>query len=599
MPVLQELRRRKVFRLAALYIVGAWVVLQVADLAFESWDIASMALRYVWLGAILGFPIALIFGWRYDITTKGIVRTPPADAGTQTDLSLQRTDHVILALLMLVAAGVIYQLTIQINDSRSPELAEITQQHIEPNSIAVLPLENLSGDPEQAYFVSGMQNALIDGLSRISALKVTSKTSTMRFRDTIESLPRIAAQLGVARLIEGSIYRVGNRVRISVQLVDAQQDEHIWSETFEREVKDVMVLQNEVAQAIAEQVEVTILPLEQAQLNNTESINPAAYEAYLKGQFHVERFTPQDMKLGAQYFQQAVEIDPDHALAYVGLAKLCGFQAQAGLIRPQEARERCLPPIIKALELDDSLPEAHFMYAAHMVWLRYNWEEGEAAFQRAIDLNPSYAEARQFYSHYLTIMGRIEEGTEQMRLALELDPLNPFGRGLHGVQLFMAGDLQGSIRVTEDVLVSTPGFGFGYWTLIHAYHYLGEKDKAIAAAAEEHRVFNNPEAAMALESTYAESGYVAAWLSNAQAFEEAYRTHGLLALGVGQSYEYAGEAEKAIDWYETGFQITGPNVPYLGASVKTPAIQSNPRFIKLLRDMKLDYWADKYSQPSE
>jgi tetratricopeptide (TPR) repeat protein len=153
--------------------------------------------------------------------------------------------------------------------------------------------------------------------------------------------------------------------------------------------------------------------------------------------------------------------------------------------------------------------------------------------------------------------------------------------------------------VTEEVLASTPGFGFGYWTLIHAYHYLGEKDKAIAAAAEEHRVFNNPEAAMALESTYAESGYVAAWLSNAQAFEEAYRTHGLLALVVGQSYEYAGEAEKAIDWYETGFQITGPVVPYLGASVKTPAIQSNPRFIKLLRDMKLDYWADKYSQAGE
>jgi len=599
MSVLQELRRRKVFRVAALYIVGAWVVLQVADLAFESWDIASSALRYVWLGAILGFPIALVFGWRYDITTKGIVRTPPADAGTQTDLSLQRTDYVILAFLMLVAAGVIYQLTIQISDTQSSGIAEIIKQEIKSNTIAVLPLENLSGDPEQAYFVSGMQNALIAGLSRISALKVTSKTSTMRYKDTIESLPRIAAQLGVAKLIEGSIFRVGNKVRISVQLVDAQQDEHIWSETFEREVKDVMVLQNEVAQAIAAQVEVTILPLEQAQMNRTESINPAAYEAYLKGQFHVERFTPQDMKLAAQYYQQSVEIDPDNALGYAGLAKLCGFQAQAGLIRPQEARERCLPPIVKALELDDSLPEAHFQNAAHMIWLRYNWEEGEAAFQRAIDLNPSYAEARQFYSHYLTMMGRIEEGTEQMRLALELDPWNPFVQGLHGVQLFMAGDLQGSIRVTEDVLMSTPGFGFGYWTLIHAYHYLGEKDKAIAAAAEEHRVFNDPEAAMALESTYAESGYVAAWLSNAQAFEEAYRTDGLLALGVGNSYEFAGEAEKAIDWYETGFQIAGPNVPYLGASVKTPAIQSNPRFIKLLRDMKLDYWADKYSQPSE
>jgi hypothetical protein len=203
MSVLQELRRRKVFRVAALYIVGAWVVLQVADLAFESWDIASSALRYVWLGAILGFPIALVFGWRYDITTKGVVRTPPPDAGTQTDLSLQRTDHVILALLMLVAIGVIYQLTIQISDTHSSGIAEIIKQEIKSNTIAVLPLENLSGDPEQAYFVSGMQNALIAGLSRISALKVTSKTSTLRYRDTIESLPRIAAQLGVAKLIEG------------------------------------------------------------------------------------------------------------------------------------------------------------------------------------------------------------------------------------------------------------------------------------------------------------------------------------------------------------------------------------------------------------
>ena len=599
MSFLQELRRRKVFRVAALYIVGAWVVLQVADLAFESWEIASSALRYVWLGAILGFPIALIFGWRYEITPKGIVRTPPADVESAIDLSLRRSDYVILAFLLFVAVVAVYQLTIQIGSTRSPEFAETIRRDIEPNSIAVLPLENISGDQEQAYFVSGMQNALIAGLSRVSALKVTSKTSTMRFKNTVESLPRIAAQLGVAKLIEGSVFRVDGRVRITVQLIDAVLDEYIWSETFEREVKDVMSLQNEVAQAIAQQVEVTLKPDEQVQLKSTDSINPAAYEAYLKGQFHVERFTPQDVKLAAQYFQQAVDIDPDNALAYVGLAKLCAFQAQAGLIRPQEARERCFPLIEKALELDDSLPEAHFNYAAHMVWLRYNWEEGDAAFQRAIDLNPSYAEAHVFYSHFLTLTGRIDEGTEQMALALELDPLNPFVRGLHGVQLLMADDLQGAIRVTEEVLTSTPGFGFGYFTLIHAYHYLGEKDKAIAAAAAEHLVFNDPEAAMALESTYAESGYGAAWLTNAQGFEEAYRTDGLLALVVGNSYEFAGEAEKAIDWFELGYQIAGPNVPYLGAKVKTPAIQSNPRFIKLLRDLKLDYWADKYSHLSE
>jgi tetratricopeptide (TPR) repeat protein len=405
--------------------------------------------------------------------------------------------------------------------------------------------------------------------------------------------------LGVAKLIEGSIFRVDNRVRITVQLVDARLDEHIWSETFEREVEDVMMLQNEVARAIAHQVEVTLKPEEQNQLGSAESINPAAYDAYLKGNFHVERFTPQDIKLAAQYYQQAVELDPDNALAYAGLAKLCAFQAQMGLIRPQVARERCLPSIEKALELDDSLPDAQLAYAVHMTWLWYNWEEGNAAFQRAIELNPSFAEARMFYSHFLTLTGRIEEGTEQMRLALELDPLNPFVRALHGVQLYMADDLQGCVRVIEEVLASTPGFGFGYWNLLSAYHYLGEKDKAIAASANVHRIYNEPELALALETAYAESGYVGAMLSDAQALEELSKTVHVEPLAIGELYEYAGEVEKAIDWFELGYQITGPGVPYLGAMTKSPAIQSNPRFIKLLRDIKLDYWADKYSQAGE
>jgi len=597
MYLLQELRRRKVFRLAALYIIGAWVVLQVADLAFESWGIASSALRYVWLGTTLGFPIALVFGWRYDITTNGIVRTPPADDSSQIELSLRRSDYIILALLVVVSIGVIYPLTIQISDSQSAQQAEITQRDIGPNTVAVLPFDNLSGGTEQAYFVAGMQDALIAGLSRISALQVTSKTSTMRYRDTIESLPRIAAQLGVAKLIEGSIFMVGDRVRITVQLIDARLDERIWSETFENEVRDVMLLQSEVAQAIAEQVEVTILPVEQAQFKKAGSVNPAAYEAYLKGQFHVERFTPQDIKLAAQYFQQAADIDPDHALAYVGLAKLCGFQAQAGLITPDEARGRCLPPIEKALELDDSLPEAHYNYAIHMVWLRYNWEEGDAAFQRAIDLNPSYAEARLLYSHYLTLVGRAEEGSEQMRLALELDPLNPFVQGLYGVQLCMIDDLQGCIRVIEDVMASTPGFGFGYNTLVWAYHWLGEKDKAIAALAKEFRVsWNFPEGALAVETAYAEGDYDGAFLAAAQALEKRSKTIHVEPLAIGGCYDYAGEAEKALDWIELGYQIRGPVVPYLGVMTKSPKRRSNPRFIKLLRDIKLDYWADKYSQ---
>ena len=596
MSLVQELRRRKVFRLAALYIVGAWVVLQVADLAFESWDIASSALRYVWFGAILGFPVALVFAWRYDITKHGILRTPPADVGEHADLSLRRFDYVILALLVAVIVGIIYPLTIQIGDSGLPQQSDLTERDLEPNSIAVLPFENVSGDPEQAYFVSGMQNALIAGLSRISALKVTSKTSTLRYRNTVESLPSIAAQLGVAKLIEGSIFRVDDRVRITVTLINAVLDEHIWSETFEQEVKDVMLLQNEVSQAIAQQVEVAIRPEEQSRLDSSESVDPAAYEAFLKGQFHVERFTPQDIQLAAQYFQQAVEIDPDNALAHAGLAKLCAFQAQAGLIRPQVARERCLPSIVRALDLDSSLPDAQAAYAVHMTWLLYNWDEGGAAFQRAIDLNPSYAEARMFYSHYLTLLGHSEEGTEQMRLALELDPLNPFVQSLHGAQLCMVGDRQGCIQVIEEVLASTPGFGFGHAVLANAYHNLGEQDKAIAALSNAFRTMGFPQGAQLLDSAYAEGGYSFAMMSAAEALEELSKTTHVGPLNVAAFYEYAGEFEKAIDWYQLGFQITGPGVPYLGVFTQSSPMRTNPRFIKLLRDAGLDYWADKYSQ---
>jgi TolB-like protein/cytochrome c-type biogenesis protein CcmH/NrfG len=594
--ILQELRRRKVFRLAALYIVGAWVVLQVADLAFESWAIASSALRYVWFAAILGFPVALVFAWRYDITSKGIVRTPPADTETKFDPSLHRADYIVLGLLMAVAVGVIYQATVRIRDYQPPEPEMAVEKAIEPDTIAVLPLENLSGDPEQAYFVSGMQDALIAGLSRISALKVTSKRSTLRYRGTAEPLPGIAAQLGVGKLIEGSVFRVDDRVRITVQLIDAVLDAHIWSETFEGQIEDVMVLQSEVASAIAQQVEVTLKPEEQNQLGSAERINPAAYEAYLKGQFHVERTTPQDIALAAQYYQQAVELDPNSALAYAGLAKLCAFQAQMALIKPQAARERCLPSIVKALDLDNTLPDAQLAYAMHVTWLLYNWDAGETAFQRAIELNPSFAEARMLYSHFLTIVGRIEEGTEQMQLALQLDPLNPLLRAFHGMQLLMADDLRGSIRVIEDVLASTPGFGLGRWHLVFAYHYLGEEDKAIAVAASALRFFNEPEEALALETNYAESGYEAAWLSDARALEERSNTKGIDPVSIGWTYEWAGDAEKAIDWFEREYQVAGPNAPYLGALTKTPAIQSNPRFIKLLRDVKLDYWADRFSQ---
>ncbi len=585
MRLVSELRRRNVLRMAVLYAVAAWLIVQVAEVLI---DLAKLP---DWIGTTtlgllaIGFPITLIFSWFYEITPEGVSLEKDVDPEVSiTHVTGRRLDFIFISLL---CAAVILFAYDKWWIAPPPEL-----------SIAVLPLENMSGDPEQQYFVSGMQGALIAGLSRISALRITSKTSTMQYRNSLLAIPAIGAQLGVARLIEGSIFRVDDRVRITIKLVDARADEQIWSETFEHEVKDVILLQNEIAQAIAKQVEVTVTPGEQARLKITKSVNPVAYEAFLKGQFHVERYTPQDMMLAARYYRRAVELDPDYALAHWGLSKLCAFQAQAGAITPAEARVRCLLPIEKALELDDSLPEAHLGYAIEMTWRQFNWGEAGIAFERAIDLNPSYAEARMFYSHYLAIMGRAEESTEQMRLALELDPLNPFVQGLYGAQLSFIDDFQGAVRVIEDVFASTPGFGFGYIITWQAHHALGERDKAIAAAADHFRVTRgDPTGALALEEAYADGDYTGALLHAAEVLAEHSKTVHVPPFDIGVLYENAGDVEKAIDWFEIAYRKHDPDAPYMGVITQSEALHSNPRFIELLRHMKLNHWADKYSQP--
>ena len=596
MTALQQLivglRQRKVFRAAGIYVVVAWLAVQVASLIFPAIDVPDTALRYVWLMILFLFPLVIVFAWHYDISATGLTRTPPAILDDGFDPALRRTDYLILATLSVIAVSLTWQFTTHIE--AIPGIDRIT---VNPNSIAVLPLDNISGDSEQQYFVSGMQAAIIGNLSRIRALRVTSKTSTLRYKDSGDTLPEIGRQLRVAKIIEGSIYRFNNRVRLEIQLLDANEDEHIWSATFEDEIENIMILQSRVAQAVASQIRVTLSPDEQARFSDTGSVNPAALEAFLKGQFHVERFTPQDMQMAAGYFQQAVELDPDYALGHFGLAKLCGFQLQAGHITPEQGRERCMPPFLKALDLDPFLPEAHMGRANQLTWQQNDWARADAAFERAIELNPSYAEAHMFYSHYLGIVGRMEESTAQMQLALQLDPLNPFVHALHAVQLMMIDDFEGALKVIEGVMASAPGFGFGHGVMWHSYAFLGEQDKAIDAAVNFFRhTRGNPTAAEALQAVYDGTNYSAALIHAAEVLIEHSETAHVPLTDIAVLYEDAGEIETAIDWFELSYREHDPDSPYMGVLSKTPELNAHPRYQKLLRDMQLDYWADKFSE---
>jgi len=291
-------------------------------------------------------------------------------------------------------------------------------------SIAVLPLDNLSGDPSQEFFVDGMTDELITDLAKVSSLRVISRTSVMRYKGTKKSLPEIARELNVDGIIEGSVQRSGQRVRITAQLLHAPTDRHLWAESFDRDVGDVLKMQSEVAEAIAQQVNVQLTPQQKARLHAARAVNPEAYEAYLRGRFYMttEFSMPQQLRTAQRYFQEAIRKDPGFALAYSGLADSYTYLAFFRQLSPESARRPAQEAIRKALELDDSIGEAHETLAVLNWRYDWNWEAAEREFNQALALAPSYSCTHEDHSLYLSQHGRREEALAEVRRSIEMDP---------------------------------------------------------------------------------------------------------------------------------------------------------------------------------
>ncbi|MDJ0910671.1 MAG: winged helix-turn-helix domain-containing protein [Woeseiaceae bacterium] len=514
--------------------------------------------------------------------------TPVAD-GRQPRWAVWTAGAAILGLVVMGA----YQLLGDAGDGER-DASSVASENL--NAIAVLPLENLSDDPDQEFFVAGMHDALIGELSRISGLRVTSKTSTLSFRDTDSPLNEIADFLGVATLIEGSVYRFDDGIRITVKLIDAQQDRTIWTRTLEGSVEEALNIQRDIARQVAAQVQVTLTQDEAERLNRAEQVNEQAYLEFLRGQFHVERFSPQDFAIAERHYLEALATDPNYALAILGRGRVCGFRAQAGLISPDEARETCLPLIERALELDPQLAEAYLGYARHMTWQEFNWEAAGLAYRRAIELNPNYAEARMFYSHFLTITGKTDEGSQQMAIARARDPLNPFVEGLHGAQRMMVGDLKESIDVINRLHAAYPGFGFGYDVVWISNYGIGNEPAAISAASDYFRVTQGDSVgAEALESAYENGDFSTAMGLAAEVLIEHRETAHVPPGDIAMMFEHAERVDDALDWWETAIETNDPRAPYIGVLVQSPALRAHPRYIELLRNMRLNHWATVYS----
>jgi len=348
-------------------------------------------------------------------------------------------------------------------------------------SLAVLPLESLSGDASQNYFADGMTDELITDLAQISALRVISRTSVMAYKGARKPLPQIARELNVDAMVEGTVLRSGDQVRITAQLIEASTDKHLWSQSYEGELRDTLALQNRVAGAIADQIRISLTPQEQTALKNAKVVNPEAYESYLKGRYFWNKRTADGFKIALAYFNQAIEEDPKYAQAYSGLADTYVLLGdwEYGVMAPKEAYPKAKAAATRALELDNTLSDAHTSLAS-LGMFDWDWQSAGKEFRRAIELNPGYATAHQWYAWHLNLLGRQREAIAEIRKAESLDPLSLIISADTADLLFVARRYDESIQQSRKTLEMDPNFAIAHFELSQTYLQKRMYSEAIA-----------------------------------------------------------------------------------------------------------------------
>jgi TolB-like protein/DNA-binding winged helix-turn-helix (wHTH) protein len=518
-----------------------------------------------------------------------------AEASGQEKLSPQGQFKSVARLkFVLMAASVALLMLALVLVLRAEGLwGRLTDKSPSPaiHSIAVLPLQNLSSDPSQEFFAGGVTDALITELAQIRSLKVISRTSTERYRNTTKSLPQIARELGVEGIIEGTVQQSAGRVRITTQLIHGPTDAHLWAKSYERDTQDVLALEQDVANAITDEIRATLTPGERARLSRTRSVSLSALQAYLQGRYHLEKADAasdradgeptllQELATARQFFEQAIHEDPDYAQGYVGLAATWGGRPVS-----ENGPEKARTLLRKALEIYPDLAEAHEALATLDVLRLWRWSEVEPEYQRAIELNPNYAEAHARYGEYLDMMGRFDEGMKEFLLAQELDP----GHDFNPNPFYRRRQYDRAIEIDQNEVRRQ---AFGFWSHANLAFDLdgaGRHDEAAQQWAEMLRMLGYTEMADAMDRELARAGYKGALQSLTEALE--LRTaHGEPPPPFFPAMMYAllGNKDRAFWWLEQGYRDRDASFSALNVDPCWDPIRSDPRFTDLVRRVGL------------
>jgi TolB-like protein/Tfp pilus assembly protein PilF/phage shock protein PspC (stress-responsive transcriptional regulator) len=571
-----ELKRRNVYKVAVAYVVAGWALAQGIAQVFPVFDIPNWVVRVIVVLIVIGFPIALVLAWAFELTPEGLKRTEAADAAKQHSRNRVWIYVVIIAGALSVGLFFLGRYT-------ASNVANLPAK-----SIAVLPFENLSSDPDNAYFTEGIQDEILARLAKIADLKVISRASTQRYKSSPDDLPEIAKRLGVSNILEGSVQKTADRVRVTVQLINAASEAHLWGETYDRNLTDVFAAESDIARAIADTLRAKLTGSEQNALAARPTENTEAHQLYLRGRYFWNKRTGGDFKKAIGYFNEAIEKDPNYALAYAGLADAYVLLSAYAEASPKDSLPQAKEAAAKALELDSTLGEAHASLAQALLAYDLNFAEATREFRRAIELNPNYATAHHWYGEsVLGPLGQFEEAIAEARRALELDPLSVIINADYGSALTNARRYDQAIEQLRKTVEMDPGFYYAHWTLGNALELKGFNQEAIAEYKKAIALNDDPLPRALLGHLYAKTGRkdeALAILKQLRELRESSKERYVSPYNLALIHIGLGQKNEAIQLLEETYEERdGYNIVFIKVEVLLDPLRGDPRFEALVQ----------------
>jgi TolB-like protein/Tfp pilus assembly protein PilF len=567
-----ELKRRNVYKVAVAYLVGGWALAQGIAQVFPVFDIPNWAIRLIVLLIIIGFPVALILAWAFELTPEGLKRTEDVDLAAKPRAKAHAWIYIVIAGALLSIG--LFMLGRYGFREKAPSSNEVPAK-----SVAVLPFGNLSRDPENEYFAAGIQDEIITRLAQISDLKVISCTSTQRYKSSGENLRQIARELGVANIVEGSVQRVNDEVHVNVQLLNAVTDSHLWADTFDRKLTDVFGVESEIAKTIADTLRAKFTGREAVTLTARPTENNAAHDLYLKGRFFWNKRTSADIKTALGYFEQATQVDANYAVAYAGMADCYLLLPLYGGGVPTEMYPKAIAMAQKAISLDPNLGEPHASLGLIHALFDFDFPASVREFEEAIRLNPNYATAHHWFGDStLPALGQFDRANAEAKRALELDPLSVVNNTDAGTVFWITGRYPEAVTQFRKAIEMEPRNYTAHWGLGQALERVGDLPGAIAEYEKSTQLDDDPLPLGLLGAAKAKAGDRVAAIAIFNRLQEIAKqryvpdySFALIQLALGQKNE-------ATKWLQSSYAKHQPDLNWIRVDPDLQPLHGDPRY---------------------